>query len=523
MPQASSDTTFLTTIGVNTSITMISSAYQNYAQMLDALSYIGINQLRDTYDNPFSTAEFAQMGRQLGLKFDFFIALGSASPEWQLTQIETNASIAAYVEGYNESDAWWQTFHGVTGVAATQAVQRYIFDGVKLDLALAGVGVIQATFVAPASFAAYGNMSADTDYASTHTYFGTGNSPSGSAASLIAQSQTISPGRPTITTEAGYFTMPGNPNGVSQTVQAKYELDLLFEQAAAGVKLTYLWDLADNYADPDNTNPEDHFGLFNNDWTPKLAAIALHNTMAIMADPGTGGAAPGTLNYSFDALPSSVQTALFQKSDGTFVLVVWNDVRLSGPTIQGDIVVPAIPTTLHLGQSFAHIATFDPLTGTAATQSFAGASDIDLQIIDHPIIIEISQNPAFPIPSSILEAPTQLITTPHTEAQVEGLLLASGVTGTITVRLHANLNALSVLDTAGHLLASDTTDLVLTGSVATVNAELATVEYRAAPRLAATSFPSRSPISATCRSPEISPFWSRRKPVRWPMIRAAPH
>ena len=414
------------------------------------------------------------MGNQLGLKFDFFIALGSASPEWQMSQIRSNPSIVSYVEGYNESDRWWQDFHGATGVAATRAVQQYIYADVKNDPNLAGVGVIQASFADPSSFSLYGDMAASADNASTHTYFGTGNNPSGSEADFVALAQLSSPGRPTITTEAGYHTTAGNVHGVSQLVQAKYILDLLFEQAKLGVELTYLWELADNYADPGNTNTEDHFGLFNNDWTPKLAALALHNTMQIMADPGTGGHPAGTLDYAFDDLPNSVRSSLYQKSDGTFVLVVWNDVRLSGPTVQGDLAVAPIATTLRLGQSFAHVAIFDPLTGTASVGTSADTSTIGLQVLDHPLIIELSQDPAFTVPSTPIAAPDEVITNPLEAVLIDGLAVSAG---TITVRLQTAANGLSVLDTAGHLLALGANDVTLSGTLATVNAELATVTY----------------------------------------------
>ena len=478
MVQASSATDFLSTVGINTSVTMISSAYQNYAQMTNALAYLDIHQVRDTYDNPYTIAEFPLMARQLGLKFDFFIALGSAWPEWQMEQIRNNPTIVSYVEGYNESDSWWQSFHGATGADATAAVQQYIYHEVKTNPALSGVGVIQATFASPGGFAAYGDHGTSTDYASTHTYSGTGNNPgSGFETVMIDQAQSASPGKPTITTEAGFHTTAGNVHGVSQLVQAKYTLNLLFEQAKLGVKLTYLWGLVDHYADPGNTNSENHYGLFNNDWTPKIAAIALHNTLAIMADPGTGRVSPTSLDYALDGLPASVQTSLFQKSDGTFVLAVWNDVRLSGPTVQADIAVAPIATTLRLGQSFAHLAVFDPLRGTTAVGGAANTDTLSLQLPDHPLLIELSQDPNFDPGGGAIEAPDRIITNPLASVQIDGLSIAGSAADFVTVHLHAGKSGLSVLDTNGHLLANAAADITLAGTLATVNAELATLNY----------------------------------------------
>ena len=438
-----------------------------------------MTNVRDTYDDLNDPAEFNQMASLLGLKYDFFIALGPpACPGSR--QIEANPSIVAYVEGFNESDAWWQTYNGLTGAAATQAVQEALYNGVKSDPALAGVGVIQTSFANIANFTTYGNQSAYADYANTHSYFGTGNNPDGNnwANHLISLAQDVTPGKPTITTEAGYFTEPGNANGVDQLVQAKYLLDLLFEQAQAGVKLTYLWELVDNFADPNNTDSEDHFGLFNADYTPKIAAVALHNLMQIFQDPGTGGVQPGTLNYTLTGMPSTANRSLYEKSDGTFMLVLWNDVRLSGPTTQTEINVAPVTVTLTLTQPFTRITIYDPLTGTTAIQEFDHASTVQIAVPDHPVIVELSQvaAPAMPTrPTS--PAPNQVLTTPGQLVHVDGLSITDPATGNYTVQVSSQANGLTLLNLAGHYLANNVDTVTLTGSLATINAELATLTY----------------------------------------------
>ena len=480
MPLAAAASSFSNSVGIDTHIDMIGSSYQNYAQMINAMSYLGVTNVRDTYDDLNDAAEYNQMASLLGVKYDFFLALGAAGVPWQISQIEANPSIVAYVEGFNESDAWWQTYNGLTGPAATKAVQEALYTAVKSDPALAGVGVIQTTFANIANFTTYGNQSAYADYANTHSYFGTGNNPDGGnfANYLISLAQDVTPGKPTITTETGYFTMPGNANGVDQLVQAKYILDMLFEQAQAGVKLTYLWELVDNYADPNNTNSEDHFGLFNADYTPKIAAIALHNLMQIFQDPGTGGVQPGTLNYTLTGMPSGANSSLYEKSDGTFMLVLWNDERLSGPTTQTEINVAPVTVTLTLTHPFTRITVYDPLTGTTAIQEFDNASTVQIAVPDHPVIVELSQVAA---PAALAEptiaAPNQVLTTPGQLVHVDGLSVTDPAVGNYTVQVSSQANGLSLLNTAGHVLANDVDTVTLTGSLATINAELATLTY----------------------------------------------
>ena len=222
-----------------------------------------------------------------GSKFDFYISPGSAGFAWQLQQIEAVPSIVAYVEGPNESDYAPQYYNGLSGLPATQAEMQALYASVKGDAQLAGVPVIQTSFANVSNFAVYGAQPGTADLANVHLYFGTGNNPGATnqIGTLVQDAQIVTPGAPTIATEAGYYTMQGDPSGVSQIVQAKYMLDLLFDDWNAGITATVLFELVDEQPDPGNTTLNDHFGLFNTDWTPKPAAIALHNLMTILGTP----------------------------------------------------------------------------------------------------------------------------------------------------------------------------------------------------------------------------------------------
>ena len=73
-------------------------------------------------------------------------------------------------------------------------------------------------------------------------------------------------------------------SSVSEGVQAKYLLDGLLDASKAGNVKTYLYELLDQ-----NTGDgisENNFGLFHSDGTPKPAATAVHNLVAILDDSG---------------------------------------------------------------------------------------------------------------------------------------------------------------------------------------------------------------------------------------------
>ena len=227
-------------------------------------------------------------------------------------------------------------------------------------------------------------------------------------------------------------------------------------------------------------------GIYNADWTPKPAAIALHNLTTLLADTGTGGVAPGSLSYSIAGEPSSVQTTLLEKSNGTFVLVIWNDVPLQN-TSGIDTSVASVLVTLTLASAFKSITVFDPLTGTSAVQSFANASTVQITVPDHPVLIEISNTASSVSVTAanlpIINAPPDVLIAPGGMVQVGGVSIGNDQLGMINVQVTDSYGTLVMRDANGQALAGSRTDTVaLSGSVAIVNAELATLAYTASHR-----------------------------------------
>ncbi len=478
--QATSAAAFASSLGINTHMDFSWTNYNNFAQVENALSYLGLTNVRDSIDNPSDPGKFQELNQVLGIKYDLFISPGSAGFTWQLQEIESNANIVKFVEGANESDNWPQTYNGLTGLAATEAEQAALYSAIKSYGPTSNIPVIQASFGQLGTFATVGtSIASDANYANAHIYFGTGNNPAdGSWISYVAGlAQGITPGKPTIVTETGYYTEPGNTSGVDPTVQAKYMLDDIMDDWAAGISDTYLYELVDEESDPTNVNSEYHFGLFNSNFTPKPAAIALHNLMAIINS--TNGAAtvanPGTLTYSLSGLPTSAGSELLQKPDGTFVLALWNDTRLSGPTTQTDITVAPVTVTLTLASPVNYVEIFDPLTGTSAIQSYTNATTIQVAVPDHPVLIEFSQNPLPTVsPGPVIAAPARTLTTPGAQVQVDGLQIADSVSNTVTVDISDTKGSLSI--TSGGVTQTGQS-VSVSGTISVVNAALATLNY----------------------------------------------
>jgi hypothetical protein len=93
------------------------------------------------------------------------------------------------------------------------------------------------------------------------------------------------------------------------------------------------------------------FGFYKADYSPRKAAIYLHNLTTILADKGTL-AKPGQFDFAITNQPKTVQELLLQHSDGTFQLTVWGE-RLSGQD----------RVTVHLGVTRVSVRIYDPTTG----------------------------------------------------------------------------------------------------------------------------------------------------------------
>lgn len=387
-------TDFANSIGVNTHASYDWSAYGNFTSLESALTYLSLTNVRDAVGTPEQVA-FNQWMAANGIKADFYLVSPPSVMDQELAIINDAAATVGFVEGPNESDISPITYNGQTGLAATAAVQSYMYNWVHSNTTLNGNGkttpVIQASFGDLNTFPTYGNHASSANYGNAHLYYGTGNNPGLQVAEFTADAASISPNLPMMATESGFATMPvAGSDGVDNLVQAKYELNILFDDWKLGIQKTYLYELVDQLSDPGNTNIQNHFGMFNNDWTPKPIATAIHDLHILMNDPGTPVGTAGTLPYTLTGMPSTASSLLFEKSDGTFDLVVWNDVRAWSATSPTEVNAPNVPVTLNVSVPTGTVKVFDPLlNGTTAIHVYQDGINDALSLPDHPLVIEI--------------------------------------------------------------------------------------------------------------------------------------
>ncbi len=419
-------TEFLDTIGVNTHVG--SDPYNDPAGIASMLSYLGTSYIRQSSPTDATSLSHMQALGQLGAKFDLIVNGGG--PVNLCGALATARQLAPYltaIEGVNEAQIWPITYGGLGGVDAAVALQKDLYAAVKADPLLSKDAVYMFTLggVDPGAFPSIGDLSAYTDYANIHSYPPHGLRPIFVIHAAISGGQTDAPSKPVVVTETGYYTLQSNVGwgGVPETVQANYLLGELLDEAAAGVSRTYLYDLIDDGADPAGTNQEDHFGLFHNDGSPKLAATAIHNLTTLLADTGANSGSFPLDNFSFTAtgVPYNYtgNTMLMQKSDGTHVIAVWNEEQTWNPDTQTTTPIQHFPTTVTLDRSYGTVLVYDPTTGTAPVQTLHNVSSVSLDLTDHPFLIVVppdstQSSQTTPTPTTVAATTPTPVPTPTT-------------------------------------------------------------------------------------------------------------
>ncbi len=181
---------------------------------------------------------------------------------------------------------------------------------------------------------------------------------------------------PRVTTETG-CTIDGP---ITEDIQAKNLLCMYLDQFKRGWSHTAVYLLRDRVDEGGNQS----FGFFKADYTPRKAAVYLHNLTTILADKNTIRES-GKLKYSIPGQPATVHDLLLQKSRGPFELVVW-----------AELVKGSVDVTVRLGRAFPSVKMYDPTVGTGTSQFLRNVNSIKLTLGDHPVILEIVGAPEAP-------------------------------------------------------------------------------------------------------------------------------
>ncbi|WP_424140636.1 carbohydrate-binding domain-containing protein [Roseomonas chloroacetimidivorans] len=385
--------TFVDSLGINVHMGYFDTPYGDVSSVVSKLDYLGLHHVRDGASWSGWVPPLVELGKA-GIKLDMMVGDRGESLDQQFANLTKLAPYIATIEGPNEVNFSSITYNGQTGVNAVVAQQAAInqrLEGIAAlkDKPLVGFSVAAS---ADSGFTRYGDNSAANDYGNAHVYFPAGTPPAGDLAKYVAMANLLTPSDRMFLTETGLPTNAGGPGnqGVSETVQAKYTLNLLLDAHQQGIARTFLYELQDEFADPQNNDQEQHYGLFRNDGSAKPAAIALHNLTTILGDAASDAATftTGTLNYTVSNLPSAGHHMLMQEANGNFDILLWNEPVIWDDSNSRDLTVAAQNVTVNLGGTFSTVNVYDPLVGERPVTTYHDVSSLVLGITDHPLIVK---------------------------------------------------------------------------------------------------------------------------------------
>lgn len=284
----------------------------------------------------------------------------------------TNRDAITAIEGPNEANGGWLKLgsHGVyEGKGWPDGVRLFqndLYRHVKDDPLLKDIPVIAVS-------TAYKGAGRELvpcrafDVANVHSYAG-GGMPSTSfdfhdPYLLLGPGATLPP---LAATESGYHTclglskvIAGAQQGISHAAHRKY----IPRHVAACFDAGYVWTVIYEFAagrpkKSEQEDPEAAFGLLMPDASPKPAYFALKDLLAVIGesrwDAKTGRwirpapIAPQSLTFALRGAPASVRHVLLQRADGSFQLLLWNEVSSFDLAHKRDIANPAVPVELVL-------------------------------------------------------------------------------------------------------------------------------------------------------------------------------
>jgi hypothetical protein len=412
---------FLNSIGV---VTTFPDRGQPLARTIEMVRYCGFRWVRAGIEGlsdkgPTTIQTFLDLHRETGVRLSWGLVSGGTDVKKLVETGKVLAEAGALLafEGNNEPNNWGVTYQGEKGGGrepswmAVAKLQRDLYQAVKRDPVLAKYPVwsisepgaqrdnagLQFLTIPPGAQTLMPDGTKYADYANVHNYIYHPHSPyladnktwhaaDPTAASKVdglfgnfgvtwarrfrGYTQEQLDTLPRVTTESG-----ANIEGpVTEEIHGLNLMNFYLAQFKRGYAYTSVYLLRDRTDEDGNQS----FGFFRADYSPRKAAIYLHNFTTILADDGTL-AKPGHLDFAIVNQPETVHELLLQRSETTFQLIVWGE-RLRGQD----------RVTVQLGVTPASVRIYDPTIGIEPVRTPTNVSSFELALSDHPIVIAIS-------------------------------------------------------------------------------------------------------------------------------------
>ena len=245
-----------------------------------------------------------------------------------------------------------------------------------------------------------GDLSASFDFGNIHKYYrafapinpgyGAPGTPPcehfryGQLAYAMCEMRRISADKPMVCTEAGYGTGSTPGRELSPELQARYLARMLLLHFKAGLKRTFIYQLADS-GDDVGAN----FGLLDAAGGEKPASRQIAALLGELAGPELD-APPKPLPLAIERAPANLEGMSFARHDGSYRVVLWQetpsaDARSSAPLAVGaQLVRLALPPNYRA----TAVISFAP-DGRAVVRTVSAVCSLDLSVTDNPTLVRV--------------------------------------------------------------------------------------------------------------------------------------
>jgi hypothetical protein len=413
--KAISTTDFLNSIGINSAI---SRRGESLDKTIEAIKYTGIRWIRSGYEGGATDEDYQTLHRETGVRFSYGLMSGGTDINRLLADGRKLASAGALLafEGNNEPNNWGVTYNGEKGGKnqswlAVAKLQADLYKAVKADPALQQYPVwslsengaqvdnvgLQYLQIPAGTNALMPDGTTYADYATCHNYFSHpshkglydnqtwnaadpshlckvdglfGNYGKSWRSKFTGYTEEQLTDLPKVTTETGVTI----DDTFTEEKQARLYLNLYLAQFKRKWSYTAIYLLRDRSDEAGNQS----FGFYQKDYTPRKAAVYLHNLTTILADKVISKKAPTSLAYTIANQPETVHDLLLQNSKGKFQLIIWGEKATGSERI-----------TLTLGKKALRVNVYDPTIGTASVANYKNVSEVTLDLSDHPLVVQL--------------------------------------------------------------------------------------------------------------------------------------
>lgn len=374
---------FRDSVGVNTKLAFTDTTASNRVQTKAALQFMGVRRIRDGinwfsngnggYDNQvLAYNELNAVGIKTNLGFGCITDIDRISP--MLDAFSQTPAINSVISWENPNEVNYS--HSACSTAdyanKTRAFAQEWHDQLRIRS-------LNQTILGPSCGGSdceqyLGDLSAWVDAGNFHPYRGTGI-PETAVGDKCNQSRLYVPDGPCYITEFGWAL--ADWAGGDERIQAAYTLRGFLDYESKGVPVSFVHQLVDVFPNQE-TSHEGSFGLYRNDWSPRLVATALHNLTTGLGDGATGNQ---TYAFRWDTTASGLRWQNFRNSAGKIVMAVWRQTTAPGASA-------TVTATIPDAQSVGIIRPLDSATPTPLTLT---NHQVSFNVGPEPALLVITQ------------------------------------------------------------------------------------------------------------------------------------